>query len=156
MYLFIFPNLSQKCDQLFREYVAGVSYVSCTICIICNKCICVFPQICPKSVTNHFVSMYHVYRMYHVPYVSYVRNVFVYFPKFVPKMWPTFSCVCSRSTNCSFAVLASMAPSTMLVTIFIEYYILMYLLRIHSSLSQLFQPFFMTCIVSCTICILCN
>ena len=48
MYLCIFPHLSHKCDQLFCEYVSCVSYVSCTICIICNKCICVFPHLSQK------------------------------------------------------------------------------------------------------------
>ena len=48
MYLCIFPNLSQKRDPLFCEYVSCVSYVSCTICIICNKRICVFPHLSQK------------------------------------------------------------------------------------------------------------
>ena len=38
MYLSIFPNFSQKCDQLFWKHVSCVSYVSCTICFIRNKC----------------------------------------------------------------------------------------------------------------------
>ena len=72
-YLGIFPNLSQKCDQPFCEYVSCVSYVSCTISCI-TKCICVFSQISPKNVTNYSGSMYHAYHMYRVPYVSYVTN----------------------------------------------------------------------------------
>ena len=63
-----FPSMYQQRDQLFCDFVSVVSYVSCTICIIRNKRIWVFSQICPKNVTNHFVSMFHVYHMYHVLY----------------------------------------------------------------------------------------
>ena len=52
------------------------SHVSCTIWIICNKCMRVFSEICPKNVTNYFVSI--IGHMYHV------TNVFVDFPTFVP------------------------------------------------------------------------
>ena len=61
-------NFPQKCDQLFCDFVSCVSYVSCAICIIYNKCMC--SKICPKNVTNSFASLSHVYHTYHVPYVS--------------------------------------------------------------------------------------
>ena len=116
----------------YRSYVSNVSCTICIIgclvvprfspqiiyfsadrsyasyqCIICNKCICVFPQICDQLsceyvscvsyvfpyvsyVTNVCVSPHLSQKCdqlsceyvscvsYHVPYVSYVTNVFVY------------------------------------------------------------------------------
>ena len=80
MYLCIYPNLSQKCDQLFRVYVAGVSYVSCTICIIC--CF-VVPRFSPQII--HFAA-YRSYASYVSCTICIICNKCIcVFPQIFPK-----------------------------------------------------------------------
>merc|ERR1712023_269631 len=70
-------KLPQKCDQLSCEHVSCVSRVSCTIGIICNRCICVPPHL-PRKLPQKCDQLsceYLSFHVYHVPY-SYVTDGF--------------------------------------------------------------------------------